>query len=94
MLSGDQIWVGNVNRNTRIYGIVQHVSSNEIQMKLRTSDLILQQQPIYSIHFEVNRLTFRLQRLALDTAKRLAIVGLLFPQRTQLNLLKKVSIPM
>lgn len=56
-------------------------------MKLLTSKGIVPQQPIYSIHFEMNRLTFKLQRLALETAKRLDIIGLLFPEQSQLSVL-------
>lgn len=41
----------------------------------------------------MNRLTLKLQRLALDAAKRLDIIDLLFPQPNQLNLLSEPTIP-
>lgn len=91
-MAGDRIWLGSAKNNIRTYGFVKYVSSNEIVMKLQTAKP-LEQQPLYSIHFEINRLTFKLQRLALDTAKRLDIIDLLFPQSSQKKLLTTPTIP-
>lgn len=93
LLAGDQIWIGKGQLDSRIYGFVQRVTPNEIKMKLQTSTKIVQREPLYSIHFEMNRLTFKLQRLALDAAKRLDIIDLLFPQPNQLILLSEPKIP-
>lgn len=93
LLSGDRIWIERPKTSVRTYGFVQHVTSSEIRMTLQTSKAITQSEPIYSIHFEMNRLTYKLQRLALETAKRLDVIDLLFPQPSQLNLLRKTTIP-
>lgn len=93
LLSGDQIWIGKSSNSLKTFGMVQHVSSNEIRMKIQATNGIVQQQPIYSIHFMTNRLAFKLQRLALETAKNMNIIDLLFPQQNQLDLLKKSPVP-
>ena len=76
----------------RIRGYVKKVSSDEILLKLRFNG-VLQSLPIYSIHFEVNRLTFQMERKALDDAKELNIIHQLFPSEDQQFRHDQVTLP-
>ncbi|KAJ6648786.1 putative helicase mov-10-B.2 [Pseudolycoriella hygida] len=78
LIKGDTFWLGTQDSDTRLRGYVKKVSSVEILLKLRFNG-VLQALPIYSIHFEVNRLTFQMERKALDDAKDLNVIPLLFP---------------
>lgn len=68
------------NPNFRISGYVKHVSSKEIVMKLHVFNTPLEPSSSYSIHFEVNRLTYQMERDALNRACRNQIIDYLFPR--------------
>ncbi|KAG4075059.1 hypothetical protein HA402_008124 [Bradysia odoriphaga] len=85
VLAGDLIWIGKPQTTVRTYGVVQYATSSELKIKLQSSNKVVEKTPIYSMHFEMNRLTYKLQRLALETAKRLNIMDLLFPQSNQIG---------
>lgn len=79
LIKGDNVWVGhNGDPYLRIRGYVKKVSSQEILLKLRYNAPV-EPLPCHSINFEVNRLTFQMERKALDDAKHLNIISLLFP---------------
>lgn len=82
----------NGDPNVRYRGYVKKVSSDEIVMKLRCNGVV-EPLPCYSIHFEVNRLTFQMERKALDEAKQLNIINHLFPSEYQYFENKEVTLP-
>lgn len=80
------------NPEFRTRGYVKKVSSDEILMKLRHNGE-LEDAPNYSIHFEVNRLTFQMERKALDDAKKFNVIDLLFPREFHQIENKEVTLP-
>lgn len=83
------MWVGHSeNAHIRIRGFVKKVTSNEILLKLRNSAAVEAESDSYSIHFEVNRLTFQMERKALDDAYHLNVIDYLFPSAQQLKTTK------
>ncbi|KAG4074220.1 hypothetical protein HA402_015523 [Bradysia odoriphaga] len=85
VVAGDPICVRGPKPKDRFYGYIQYVSSKEIKMALSKA-IIVEKKRIYSIQFFVNRLSFKLQRLALDAAKKHDIIDLLFPESNQIDL--------
>lgn len=92
LLKGDSLWVGHNGDPSICYrGYVKKVSSEEIVIKLRCNSV--EPLPCYSIHFEVNRLTFQMERKALDDARDLNIISFLFPSEYQFFETRPVELP-
>ncbi|KAG4073853.1 hypothetical protein HA402_014058 [Bradysia odoriphaga] len=92
LTKGDNVWVSHSGKaDVRIRGYVKKVMSNEIVLKLRNGALV-EQSPRYSIHFEVNRLTFQMERKALDDAYDLNVIDYLFPSEERIEK-KELKLP-
>lgn len=92
-MKGDTVWLGQPGiPNVRIRGFVKRVTSAEILLNLRYQNM-LENIPCYSIYFEVNRLTFQMERKALDDTVQLNIVDLLFPLPHHQIEYKALSLP-
>lgn len=92
-MKGDTVWLNqNGIPESRIRGFVIRVTSDEILLNLRHHS-VLETGPCYSIHFEVNRLTFQMERKALDDTKHFNIVNLLFPSEHPKIENKELTLP-
>lgn len=92
LTKGDNVWVSHHGKaDVRIRGYVKKVMSNEIILKLRNGALV-ESSPRYSIHFEVNRLTFQMERKALDEAYDLNVIDFLFPSEDRIEK-KELKLP-